>query len=133
MAAGRYDFTIEQGATTDFELQYRDNRNNPINLTGYEGRMQIRPFVGSGDVYLTLSSSLDSCGTGINMSGSNGTTPPTSGSLGIYISAYSSSLLDWDGKAYYDLEIYSGSGDCAYVIRVIQGKVQLNKEITLVP
>ena len=57
MAAGRYDFTIEQGATTNFELQYKDNRNNPIDLTDYEGRLQIRPFAGSGDVYLTLSSS----------------------------------------------------------------------------
>ena len=133
MAAGRYDFTIEQGATTDFELQYRDNRDNPINLTDYEGRMQIRPFVGSGDVYLTLSSSLGPCGTGLNMSGSNGVTPPTSGSIGVYISAYSSSLLDWDDKAYYDLELYSGSNDCQYVIRLIQGKVKLNKEVTLVP
>jgi hypothetical protein len=133
MAAGRYDFTIEQGATTNFELQYRDNRNNPIDLTDYEGRMQIRPFVGSDDVYLTLSSSLDPCGTGLNMSGSNGSTPPTSGSIGVYISGYSSSLLDWDGNAYYDLELYSGSNDCQYVIRLIQGKVSLSKEITLVP
>lgn len=133
MAAGRYDFTIEQGATTNFELQYKDNRNNPIDLTDYEGRMQIRPFVGSSDVYITLSSSLGPCGTGINMSGSNGSTPPTSGSLGVYISAYSSSLLDWDGDAYYDLELYSGSNDCQYVVRLIQGKIKLSKEVTLIP
>ncbi len=133
MAAGRYDFTIEQGATTNFELQYRDNRDNPIDLTDYEGRMQIRPFVGSGDVYLTLSSSLGPCGTGLNMGGSTGTNPPSSGSIGIYISAYSSSLLDWDGKAYYDLELYSGSNDCQYVVRLVQGKVSLSKEITLIP
>lgn len=133
MAAGRYDFTIEQGATTNFELQYKDNRNNPIDLTDYEGRMQIRPFVGSGDVYLTLSSSLGPCGTGLNMSGSNGSTPPTSGSIGVYISAYSSSLLDWDGNAYYDLELYSGSNDCQYVVRLVQGKVKLSKEVTLIP
>ena len=37
MSAGRYSFTIEQGATLDFELAYKDSNNNPINLTGYQG------------------------------------------------------------------------------------------------
>lgn len=134
MAAGRYDFTIEQGATTNFELQYRDNKNNPMDLTNYNGRMQIRPFVGSDDVYLTLSSSLGPCGTGINFSGSNSQYPPSSGSIGVYISAYSSSLLDWDGSAYYDLEIYTNdSNDCLYVVRLLQGKVKLSKEVTTTP
>jgi len=131
MAAGRYDFTIEQGATTNFEVQYQDSNENPIDLTDYQGRMQIRPLVGSSTIHLTLSSSLGICGTGINMSGSNGTTPPTSGSVGIYISAATSSMLDWDGNAYYDLEVYSGSNDCEYVVRLLQGKVRLSKEITL--
>ena len=43
MSAGRYSFTIEQGATLDFELAYKDSDNNPVDLTGYQGRMQIRP------------------------------------------------------------------------------------------
>lgn len=133
MAAGRYDFTIEQGTTVNFEVQYRDNRNNPIDLTDYEGRMQIRPFVGSGDVYLTLSSSLNDSFTGINFNGSNNTLPPSSGSIAIQISAVSSSALDWEGPAYYDLEIYSGSGATQYVVRLIEGKVKLSKEVTLVP
>ena len=72
MPAARYDFTIEQGATFNSEVQYKDTNNRPVDLTDYEGRMQIRPFAGSSDLYLTLSSSLGPCGTGINMSGSNG-------------------------------------------------------------
>ena len=35
MAAGRYFFAIEQGATTKFEIQYTDSDANPIDLTGY--------------------------------------------------------------------------------------------------
>ena len=35
MAAGRYSFTIEQGATMLFEIQYRDSNGNPISLEGY--------------------------------------------------------------------------------------------------
>ena len=133
MAAGKYNFEIEQGTTVNFQIDYRDCSNNPINLTDYEGRMQIRPYAGSNEVLLTLSSSLGPCGTGLNMNGSHGTSPRTSGSIGIYISAVSSSRLDWDGHAYYDLELYSGSGDCQYVVRLIEGKVKLSKEITLVP
>ena len=34
MAAGNYSFKKEQGATTDFELVYKDTRGNPVDLTG---------------------------------------------------------------------------------------------------
>ncbi len=125
MAAGRYSFVIEQGSTLNLELQYKDSSGNPINLTNYNGRMQIRPSVASSTVYISLSSSLQPDGTGLNFSGSNGSTPPTSGSIGIYISAASSSALSFD-TAVYDLEIYSGS----YVSRILEGQVKLSKEVT---
>jgi hypothetical protein len=125
MAAGRYSFVIEQGATLNLELQYKDSNGTPINLTNYSGRMQIRPSVTSTTVYITLSSSLDADGTGLNFSGSNGTTPPTSGSIGVYISAASSSALSFD-QAVYDLEIYSGS----YVSRILEGQVKLSLNVT---
>ena len=128
MSAGRYSFTIEQGTTFQLELIYKDSNQTPINLTGYSGRMQIRPTVDSNTVYLTLSSSLNADGTGLNFSGSSGTNPPTSGSIGIYIASCTSSLLNFT-NAYYDLEIYSGS-NCPYTVRLIEGQVQLSKEVT---
>mgnify|MGYP003135623546 CR=1 FL=1 len=129
MAAGIYSFTIEQGATTDFEVTYKDSTDTPVDLTGYKARMQIRPSIRSSEIYLTLSSSLGPCGTGLNLSGSNGITPLASGSIGIFISAISSSQLDFD-SAKYDLEIASGSGNCAVVTRLLQGNVKLSKEVT---
>ena len=126
MPAGRYNFLVEQGATFQLELQYKDSNNNPINLSGYSGRLQIRQTVPSTTVLLCLSSSLRPDGTGINFSGSNGTTPPTSGSIGIYISAVSSSQLTFD-QAVYDLEVESSSG---FVTRLLEGNVQLSKEVT---
>lgn len=129
MSAGKYSFTIEQGATLQFEIQYRDSNNSPIDLSVYNGRMQVRPTVGSSDIYLTLTSTLQSDGTGLNFSGSNGTTPPQSGSIGVYISAVTSSNLDFS-DAVYDLEIYSGSGVNEYVVRLLEGKVKLSKEVT---
>ena len=129
MSAGRYSFTIEQGATLDFELAYKDSSNNPIDLTGYQGRMQIRPSVGSDTVYITLSSSLDGDGTGLNFSGSDGLNPPTSGTIGIFISANSSSLLDFN-EASYDLELATGS-QYPIVTRLLEGQVRLSKNVTL--
>jgi len=129
MSAGRYSFTIEQGATLDFELAYKDSDNNPISLAGYQGRMQIRPSIGSETIYITLSSSLDSDGTGLNFSGSDGINPITSGTIGIFISANSSSQLDFT-EAVYDLEIATGS-TYPVVTRLLEGQVQLSKNITL--
>jgi len=130
MSAGKYNFIIEQGATLDFEVAYKDSASVAIDLSGYQARMQIRPNLGSDTVYLTLSSSLNPCGSGLNMSGSAGINPPTSGTIGIYISAISSSQLDFN-KAVYDLEISSGSGNCAFVSRILEGGVQLSKNATL--
>jgi hypothetical protein len=133
MAAGNYDFTIEQGATVDFAVQYKDSGSNPIDLSGYQARMQLRPTLGSSTIYITLSSSLGPCGTGLNLSGSGGqsaSTPPSSGSIGVFISAMSSSQLTFT-SALYDLEIASGSGNCAVVTRLLEGVVTLSKNVTL--
>ena len=134
MAAGTYNFTIEQGTTVDFELQYTDVNDLPINLTGYSGRMQIKSgFANDKPVtYLSLSSSLLPDKTGLNFSGSSGNKPLTSGSIGVYISACTSSALTF-AKAKYDLEIYSGSGDCPIVYRILEGVITLSKEVTTIP
>jgi hypothetical protein len=127
MAAGKYHLIIEQGATLNLEIQYKDSAGTAVDLTGYSGKMQIRSDYAdnSPTTYITLSSSLATDGTGLNFSGSNGTTPPTSGSIGIYISAASSSAFTFD-TAKYDLEIASGS----IVTRLLQGDVKLQKEVT---
>jgi hypothetical protein len=90
--------------------------------------MQIRPTVDSSEVYLTLSSSLNPDGTGLNFSGSNGAIPPASGSIGVYISSTTSSLLSFN-QAVYDLEIYS-SATPPVVTRLIEGNIRLSKEVT---
>jgi hypothetical protein len=133
MGAGRYSFIIEQGTTTNFEIQYKDSSNNPVDLTGYSGRMQIASDYASNasrTVYLTLSSSLNANGTGLNFSGSSGNTPPASGSIGIYIAACTSSLLTFT-TAKYDLEIYSGSGACPLTVRLLEGQISLSNQVTV--
>lgn len=125
MAAGRYSFVLEQGATFNIQLDWKDGDNNPIDLTGYHARMQLRPTVESSQVYLSLSSSLDVSGSGIFLSGSTNDLPLASGSIGIYISADTSQHLDFN-EAYYDLEMVNGVN----VTRLIEGKVKLSKNVT---
>ena len=125
MAAGKYSFSIEQGATTSFQVVYKDANGTPVNLSGYHARMQIRETIGSSTIICRLSSSLDADGTGLNLSGSAGTLPLTSGSIGVYISAASSSAFSFD-TAVYDLELVTG----ATVTRLLQGTIKLDKEVT---
>ena len=134
MAAGRYSFIIEQGATVDFEVVYNAGDCTPIDLEGYSARMSIRQSQNrSSQLYITLSSSLGSCGTGLNLSGSVSAQgypkPLTSGSIGVYISAFSSSQLTFN-EGYYDLELMSGSGNCMTVTRLLMGQVRLSDEVT---
>ena len=135
MAAGRYSFVIEQGATTDFEVIYNDNAGNPIDLSGYAARMSIRQSqISTSQLYITLSSSLGPCGTGLNLSGSVSAQgypkPLSSGSIGIFISAQSSSQLTFR-EGFYDLELMTGSGDCTIVTRLLMGQVRLSNEVTI--
>ena len=127
MPAGKYALLIEQGATLKLDLAYKDSNNAAIDLRGYSGKLQIKDnYADSATItYLTLSSSLNADGTGINFSGSSNSISPVSGTIGIIISATTSSLLTFD-TAYYDLEITSGS----IVTRLLQGTVQINKEVT---
>ena len=127
MSAGKYTFIVEQGATTDFEIKWTDVNGSKVDLTGYEARMQIRSDYGSsGTLFAALSSTLESDGSGLNLSGSNGTTPLSSGSIGVFISAATSSAFTFT-EARYDLELVSGS----FVTRLLEGKIKLSKEVTV--
>ena len=85
MAAGKYSFVIERGATTQFEIQYKDASNALVDLSGYTARMQIKD-VRPGETattYASLTSSLASgtnyektvSGSFLSLSGSNLTNP----------------------------------------------------------
>ena len=126
MAAGLYNFIIEQGTTVDFKIQYKDSNGSAVDLTNYGAAMQIRSNYADNNptTYLTLSSSLKLDGTGLNMSSAS------NGYIGVFISACSSSALNFN-NAKYDLEIYSGSiGGCPMTTRILEGQVSLSKETT---
>ena len=133
MAAGNYTFTIEQGATTDFEIQYKDSGSNAINLAGQYAEMRIRTNYG-GTVLATLTSSMGASNLSytkasgssfLSISGSNLSTPIASGSIGVYIGHALTDAFTFD-KAYYDIELTNGQART----RILQGRVKLSKDIT---
>ena len=134
MAAGKYSFTIEQGTTTIFEIQYQDSSGTPIDLTGHNARMQIKTGFG-GDTILSMSSSLDSTeiyqkGSNkafLSMSGSSFSTAIDQGKIGIYIGHEVTDDFTFS-EAKYDLEITDGTDKT----RILQGDVRLSREVTTI-
>tara|TARA_B110000908_G_C10233875_1_gene442145 strand:- start:1139 stop:1546 length:408 start_codon:yes stop_codon:yes gene_type:complete len=134
MAASKYTFTVEQGTTTDFEVQWNDSNNLPVDLTGYEAKMQIKSDYkdNNGTLYLTLSSSIgdtytkNSGSSFLSLSGSNLTTPLTSGSIGIYIGHEASNTYLTGSSYFYDIELTSGETRS----RLLEGLVIIKKQVT---
>lgn len=133
MASGKYSFVIEQGATTDFQIIYKDASGTAIDLSGYTAAMQIRNAKGGSTLYATLTSSLGDSYTKtsgsafISLSGSNLTTAQVSGSIGVYIGHAVTNDFSFN-EAYYDIEITDGQ----IRTRLLEGKVQLTKQVTTV-
>ena len=54
MAAGKYSFTIEQGATLNFEIQYKDANGNPLQLEVgeiHEGKVYMEYCIALEGIY----------------------------------------------------------------------------------
>ena len=122
MAAGKYAMLIEQGATLDLELEYKDSTNTPIDVSSYTGKLQIKSDYADNapTTYLSLTDPVVD-GTGIDF-----TTNGSSGIIGIKISATDTATLTFD-TAVYDFEITNTSN---IVTRLLQGTVQLSKQVT---
>lgn len=132
MAAGKYSFIIEQGATVDFEIVYKNPNSTPVVLDGYTASMQIKSAPG-GTIYASLSGSSENTfsqtasGSYISLKGSNNTTPLTSGSIGIFIGHAVTNDFNF-GEAVYDLELENDQ----VKTRLLEGKVQLSKQVTTI-
>lgn len=122
MAAGIYNFTIEQGATFTRTFNYKDSNGNPIDLEeAQELRMQIRENIDSLNPVEGGSFALNS---GFTLSVPVGT--QTTSSFTLVIPATTSSAFTFD-RAVYDIEYVDSS---SVTTRLLQGKIKLSKEVT---
>ena len=120
MSAGRYDLTIEQGATFTLPISYKDSNDAVINLSsGYSARMRIKES--HGGTLLASTESADSTGATITV-----TLAASGNNVTISMTATNTAALNFD-SAVYDLELASGSE----VDRLLEGRVKLKKEVTV--
>lgn len=117
MSAAIYNTTIDQGATFELEVVYKNSSGTPINLTGYTAALQIRQNYYDTTALLTLTSPSN----GIVITGATGT-------IDITMSSAQTGGLD-EGIYVYDLEISSSGGN---VTRLIQGQFTVSPEVTRV-
>lgn len=114
MAAGKYDLTIERGATLSLVVTYNDSSGDPNDLTSYTARLQIRRKVSDSNFLLELSTE----NGGIILGGALGT---------ITLNASAATTAELSGSGVYDLEIISSGG---VVTRVIEGAVYFKDNVT---
>lgn len=115
MPAGNYDIVCEQGATFQRELVWSDSSEQPINLTGYTARMQVRPSIKSSEVVIELTTA-----------NARIILYPLLGKIQLLLTAAQTAALP--AKAcVYDLELVSGSG---HVTRLLQGSFTITPEVT---
>jgi len=110
MAAGTYNFTIEQGTTFNRVLTLQEN-GSAMNLSGYSVASQIRSTHDSSSVVGTISCTVSNASGGeLTLTMTNSTTSAIE--EGIYV---------------YDIEITSAAGS---VTRILQGNVTVSPEVT---
>lgn len=115
MAAAQYDILIEQGATYQMNLIWKDSAGAPINLTGYSARMQLRQTYKSTTPLVSLTNTTGD----IVLGGALGT-------IDVTISATKTAAIGVR-SAVYDLELVNPSG---FVTRLVQGDAEISPEVT---
>lgn len=115
MAAGTYDFLLEQGATFDPLITWRDAAGALVNVTGYTARMMVRPSLASATVSLDMTTA-----NGMIVLGG------AAGTIQLLVSATATAGLGVGGYV-YDLELVSGVG---VVRRLLKGAITVDGEVT---
>lgn len=113
--AGKLNLVIEQGTTFNPVLTYSDSGNNPIDLTGFTARMQIR----ASRTAAAFIHELTTGNGGITLGG-------VAGTIALLISDTDTAAFTFK-TAVYDLELISAGG---IVTRLLEGSVTLSKEAT---
>lgn len=107
--ATKANITVDQGTTFSTTIYLTDDNGDPINLTGYTGRSQMRKHY--------TSSNSQSFSVALNN---------TVGSVGLSLTAAQTANLV-AGRYVYDVEVVSSAN---VVSRIIEGIVTVTPEVT---
>jgi hypothetical protein len=117
---GKYKLTIVQGATFSLQIRIKGG-GQTFDLTGCKARSQGR--LEQPDIGVLFELSTENGGILLD---------ETAGTLRLYMSAAQTAALDFDAGV-YDLELLtppSAPDPAGEVIRLLQGRVSLSKEVT---
>lgn len=112
---GTYDFQAGVGETFQQTCRWLDPDREPIDLTGWSARMQVRPFRDSTTVFASVSTTDD----GIVFDDDPGT----------FTITITDTVMDTmpPGTAFYDLEFIAPDGS---VERLIRGRFIVRQQVT---
>lgn len=127
-----YSMIWTRGATAEEEFVYTDADGNPIDLTDYEARMQVRTLDGQ---YGTSTS--DSLMLELNTTGTDpmlGWDTAVEGRLTLKARPDQHAVLNPDNekkaKYAYSIEVYKPDGSGEYVIPLVTGTIIVVGEVT---
>ncbi|ASD50468.1 hypothetical protein FDI24_gp186 [Acidovorax phage ACP17] len=117
--AAKHDLYIEQGATFDFQLNWKQGKPAvPVDLTGCSARMKFREEYTSPSLF---EASTDDGNITLGVAAGTGA------NIRVLIPAAVTAAFTFDA-AIYDLEIVAADG--VTVRRLLQGRVIVNPEVT---
>lgn len=117
--AKRYNLVFEQSATFQHTVNWTDPDGNPIDLTGYRVRLQVRQSPSASTTLLDFDSASPASGMSITSLGA-------SGSFTITFTPAVTGALDFT-TAEYDLTATSAGG---VVYRLHEGKASVSPGVT---
>ena len=114
--AGQKNFEVDQNATFNFILEYKDDNGNAIDLSGASAKMQIRDTKGGNKLAVTLTSPSG----GITIDGPNG-------KLNVKLTPTQTNKLFFPKSSYDIMVIDSNSNK----IKLLEGFMTLNRSVTI--
>jgi hypothetical protein len=114
--AGQKNFEVDQNATFSFVVEYKDENDNAIDLTGASAKMQVRDTKGGSKLAVTLTSPSG----GITIDGPNG-------KLTVKMTPTQTNKIFYP-KSSYDVMVIDSNGN---KIKLLEGFMTLNRSVTI--
>ncbi len=114
--AGQKNFEVDQNATFSFIVEYKDENDDAIDLTGASAKMQVRDTKGGSKLAVTLTSPSG----GITIDGPNG-------KLTVRMTPTQTSKIFYP-KSSYDVMVVDSNGN---KIKLLEGFMTLNRSVTI--
>lgn len=119
MAASVYDLYIEQGATYRMRVRLYDADNQPLDITGYTARSQIRQAITTSAFIHEMTT--ENGGIVVNGAG---------GYLDLSITDLVTKGFKFTSPAVWDIELVAPVALNSVVTRLLKGNVYLDPEVT---